>query len=144
MASYRGLEWKTGAARRLRPLRRDAAVFSWLFKAHSKFGSSKYTPSPLAEQPTRHQTQTVAWAQQREQVSHFSFAFLCQGFEETLWCCCKADPEQVPTQTSIRPVQLQQHWRFSLQPDQMTPQLQKTRHCAPRTISLMYRVPPSA
>ena len=42
--SYRGLDWKTGAARRLRPLRRDAAVFSWLFKAHSKFGSSKYTP----------------------------------------------------------------------------------------------------
>ena len=47
MASYRGLDWKTGAARRLRPLLRDAAVFSWLFNAHSKFGSSKYTPLPF-------------------------------------------------------------------------------------------------
>ena len=47
MSNYRGLDWKTGAARRLRPLRRDAAVFSWLFKAHSKFGSPKYTPLPF-------------------------------------------------------------------------------------------------
>ena len=47
MSKYRGLDWKTGAMRRLRPLRRDAAVFSWLFKAHSKFGSSKYTPLPF-------------------------------------------------------------------------------------------------
>ena len=47
MSSYRGLDWKTGAARRLRPLRRDAAVFSRLFKANSKFGSSKYTPPPF-------------------------------------------------------------------------------------------------
>ena len=47
MASYRGLNWNTGAARRLRPLRRDVAVFSWPLNAHSKFGSSKYTPLPF-------------------------------------------------------------------------------------------------
>ena len=47
MSSYRGLDWKTGAARHLRPLRRDAAVSSWLFKAHSKFGSSKDTLLPF-------------------------------------------------------------------------------------------------
>ena len=44
MISYWGLDWKTGAARRLQPLRRDASFFSWLFKAHAKFGSSKHTP----------------------------------------------------------------------------------------------------
>ena len=49
MSSYRGLDWKIGAARRLRPLQRDAAVFSWLFKAHSKLGSSKYTPLPFGK-----------------------------------------------------------------------------------------------
>ena len=42
-----GLDWKTGAARRLRSLRRDAAVFSCLFEAHSKLGSSKHTPLPF-------------------------------------------------------------------------------------------------
>ena len=63
MSSYRGIHWKTGAARRLRPLQREAAVFSWPFRAHSKLGSPKYTPSPLAEQSTRHQIQTVTWAQ---------------------------------------------------------------------------------
>ena len=36
-------------SRRLRPLRRDAAVFPWLFKAHSNLGSSKYTPLPFGK-----------------------------------------------------------------------------------------------
>ena len=47
MSSYRGLDWKTGAARQLRPLQRDAAVFSWPFRAHSKLGSSKYIHLPF-------------------------------------------------------------------------------------------------
>ena len=49
MSSYRGLDWKIGAERQLRPLRRDAVVFSWLFKAHSKLESSKYTSLPFGK-----------------------------------------------------------------------------------------------
>ena len=49
MSSYRGLDWKIGATRQLRPLRRDAAVLSWPFKGHSKLASSKNTPLPFGK-----------------------------------------------------------------------------------------------
>ena len=92
---------------------------------------------PLAKQLTRRQIQ-IFWVKQREQVSNFSYVFLSQGFEEILWYYYyQADPEQAHTQTSILPVQPQQHWISALQPDMMAPQLQMTPRYALQTISLM-------
>ena len=84
MSSYWGLDWKTGAARRLRPLRRDAAVFLDFSKRNQNWGFQNTPLFPLAKELTHRQIQTVAWAQQREQVSHFSCAFFSQGFEQSL------------------------------------------------------------
>ena len=53
-------------------------------KCIQNWGLQNTPPFPLAKQLTHRQIQAIAWAQQREQVSHFSCAFLFQGFKETL------------------------------------------------------------
>ena len=47
MYSYWGLDWKTGATRRIRPLRREETVLSSSLREIAKLRSSKHSPRPL-------------------------------------------------------------------------------------------------
>ena len=48
MSSYRGLDWKTGAARRLRPLHEMQQFFLGFLKHIQNWGLRSIPPSPLA------------------------------------------------------------------------------------------------
>ena len=49
MSSYWRLDWKTGAARRLQPLRRDAAFFLDFLKRIQNWGLQNTPLFPLAK-----------------------------------------------------------------------------------------------
>ena len=140
MWSYRGLDWKTGAAQWLRPLRLEETVLSSSRKTVAKLGSSKKTPRPLGsttDSSSNSKRRLIAGLAVVSPFFCFPFRglFIAKLLLALVW--------QKQTVANIPPDRLQQHLKSAQLADPRTLQQQKTQRFLHQTTAQKCLEPPS-